>query len=138
MDVLTGLQELFVVALVSALAPLVAALIPHQRVPQVVLLLLGGMLIGPSGLGIDSTQELELVANVGLGFVFLLAGFEIDPALLLSRSGKLAVVAWVVALLAAVGVVGVLAAIGYVEAFVPVALALESMMLALKVPEGSR
>ena len=47
MDVLTGLQELFVVALVSALAPLVAALIPHQRVPQVVLLLLGGMLIGP-------------------------------------------------------------------------------------------
>ena len=94
MDVLTGLQELFVVALVSALAPLVAALIPHQRVPQVVLLLLGGMLIGPSGLGIDSTQELELVANVGLGFVFLLAGFEIDPALLLSRSGKLAVVAW--------------------------------------------
>ena len=134
MDVLTGLQELFVVALVSALAPLVAALIPHQRVPQVVLLLLGGMLIGPSGLGIDSTQELELVANVGLGFVFLLAGFEIDPALLLSRSGKLAVVAWVVALLAAVGVVGVLAAIGYVEAFVPVALALTTSALGTVLP----
>ena len=88
MDVLTGLQELFVVALVSALAPLVAALIPHQRVPQVVLLLLGGMLIGPDGLGIDSTQELELIANVGLGFVFLLAGFEIDPAMLFSRLGQ--------------------------------------------------
>jgi Kef-type K+ transport system membrane component KefB len=92
------------------------------------------MLIGPSGLGIDSTQELELVANVGLGFVFLLAGFEIDPALLLSRSGKLAVVAWVVALLAAVGVVGVLAAIGYVEAFVPVALALTTSALGTVLP----
>ena len=134
MDLLTGLQELFVVALVSALAPLLAALIPHQRVPQVVLLLLGGMLIGPDGLGIDSTQELELVANVGLGFVFLLAGFEIDPRMLFSRSGKLAVVAWCVSLVVAGGVVGCLAAVGYVHAFVPVALALTTSALGTVLP----
>lgn len=134
MDVLTGLQELLAVVLVSALAPLVAALIPHQRIPQVVLLLVGGMLIGPHGLGVDSTQELELVANVGLGFVFLLAGFEIDPMLLLSRSGKLAAVAWVMALVASIGVVGVLSAMGYVDAFVPVALALTTSALGTVLP----
>jgi Kef-type K+ transport system membrane component KefB len=134
MDVLTGLQELLVVAFVSALAPLVAALVPHQRIPQVVLLLLGGMLIGPHGLGIDSTQELELVANVGLGFVFLLAGFEIDATLLVSRAGRLAAVAWVVALVAALGVVGILWATGYVHAFVPVALALTTSALGTVLP----
>ena len=88
------------------------------------LLLVGGMVVGPDGLGIEPNQELEPIANLGLGFVFLLAGFEIDPALLFTRSGKLALVAWGVAVVAAAAVVGVLAALGYVDAFVPVALAL--------------
>ena len=72
-----------------------AALIPHQRIPQVVLLLVGGVIIGPDGLGIHPDEQLELIANVGLGFVFLLAGFEIDPPSLYSRLGKLALVGWV-------------------------------------------
>ena len=134
MDALTGLEELFVVAMISASAPLVAALIPHQRVPQVVLLILGGIVIGPHGLGIDSTVELQLIANVGLGFVFLLAGFEIDPALLLARAGRLALAAWVIALVAATAVVGALAALGYVRAFVPVALALTTTALGTVLP----
>ena len=134
MDLLTGLEELFVVAAVSALAPLLAALIPHQRIPQVVLLLVGGMLIGPDGLGIETNQELALIANVGLGFVFLLAGYEIDPAVLVSRAGRLALVAWGVALVSAGAVVGALAWIGYVEAFVPVALALTTSALGTVLP----
>ena len=35
MDLLTGLVELLAVVAVAAVAPLVAALIPHQRVPPV-------------------------------------------------------------------------------------------------------
>ena len=134
MDVLTGLEQLFVVAVISALAPLVAALIPHQRVPQVVLLILGGILIGPEGLGIEPSPELSLIANVGLGFVFLLAGFEIDPALLVARAGRLALVAWVIALVASTAVVGTLATFGYVHAFVPVALALTTTALGTVLP----
>ena len=134
MEVLTGLEELFVVATISALAPLVAALIPHQRIPQVVLLLLGGMIIGPQGLGIEPSRELELISNVGLGFVFLLAGFEIDPAQLFSRSGRLALVAWGTAAVASAAVVGGLAAVGYVHAFVPVALALTTSALGTVLP----
>jgi Kef-type K+ transport system membrane component KefB len=134
MDLLTGLEELFVVAAISALAPLLAALIPHQRIPQVVLLLVGGMVIGPHGLGLETNQELALISNVGLGFVFLLAGFEIDPALLVSRSGKLALVSWGVSLVFAAAVVGALAAAGYVSAFVPVALALTTSALGTVLP----
>ena len=93
MDLLTGLVELFAVVAVAAVAPLVAAVIPHQRVPQVVLLIIGGILIGPEGLGLQPLAEVQLVANVGLGFVFLMAGFEIDPAVLFARAGKLALVA---------------------------------------------
>ena len=122
------------VTVIAAVAPLVAALIPHQRVPQVVLLILGGIAIGPEGLGIDPAQELDLIANVGLGFVFLMAGFEIDPAMLLARAGRLAVAAWVTSLVAATATVGALAALGYVHAFVPVALALTTTALGTVLP----
>ncbi len=134
MDVLSGLQQLFVVAAVAALAPLVAALIPQQRIPQVVLLLVGGVVIGPDGFGINPDDQLELIANVGLGFVFLLAGFEIDPPSLYSRLGKLALVGWASSLILAITVVGALAAMGYVKAFVPVALALTTTALGTVLP----
>jgi Kef-type K+ transport system membrane component KefB len=134
MDLLNGLVELFAVVAVAAVAPLVAAVIPHQRVPQVVLLILGGILIGPQVLGLQPLQEVELVANVGLGFVFLLAGYEIDPAVLLARAGRLALVAWVTAAILATVVVGALAALGYVHAFVPVALALTTTALGTVLP----
>jgi Kef-type K+ transport system membrane component KefB len=134
MDVLTALEELFVVCVISALAPLIAALIPGQHVPQVVLLLLGGILIGPQGFGMEPDQQLELLSNVGLGFVFLLAGFEIDPALLIARAGKLALAAWVIAAVAAAAVVGALAMMGYVQAYVPVALALTTTALGTVLP----
>jgi hypothetical protein len=41
-DLNQGLVDLVAVALVAALAPLVVALLPGPRIPQVVILLLGG------------------------------------------------------------------------------------------------
>ena len=134
MDILDGLAQLFVVAAVSALAPVVSALIPKIRVPQVVLLILGGIAIGPVGLGIEGSPELTLISNVGLGFVFLLAGFEIDPGILFARSGRLSVITWSVSAIVAGLAVGGLAALGYVDAFVPVALALTTTALGTVLP----
>ncbi len=134
MDLLVGLKELFVVAAVAALAPLIAAFIPKQLVPQIVLLIAGGIVIGPHGLGIDSTTEIQLIANVGLGFVFLLAGFEIDPGMLFARPGRLAFAAWVTAAVSAAAIVGALAAVGFVKAFVPVALALTTTSMGTVLP----
>ena len=134
MSILQGLTELFVVAAVSALAPVVSALIPKVRVPQVVLLILGGILIGPVGLGVEVSPAIQLISNVGLGFVFLLAGFEIDPAMLIARAGKLALWGWGISLVASTALVGALAWAGFVDAFVPVALALTTTALGTVLP----
>jgi Kef-type K+ transport system membrane component KefB len=134
MDILDDLFELFVVASVAALAPMISALIPKIPVPQVVILIIGGIVIGPAGFGLEDSEALSLIANVGLGFVFLLAGFEIEPALMTSRPGRLALVGWLISAVAACATVGVLAATGYVHAFVPVALALTTTALGTVLP----
>ena len=74
MDLNQGLVDLVAVALVAALAPLVVAALPGPRIPQVVVFLLGGIVIGPHVLGIAETSSIQLLANIGLGFLFLLAG----------------------------------------------------------------
>ena len=91
-----ALQSLFVVALVAALAPLVVGLIPRLRVPQVVVLIVGGVIVGPQLLDLAQPESIVLLSHVGLGFLFLLAGYELDLALFRQRAGKLAVIAWVV------------------------------------------
>jgi Kef-type K+ transport system membrane component KefB len=134
MDLLSSLATLFVVAAVSALAPILAVLVPGQRIPQLILLILGGVIIGPEVLGLEVTPEIELIADVGLGLVFLLAGFEIDPAMLFDRPGRLAVVAWASSAVVAAAVVTGLTAAGYVTAFTAVGLALTTTALGTVLP----
>jgi Kef-type K+ transport system membrane component KefB len=131
--VLSGLATLFVVAAVSAAAPILAVLL-GQRIPQLILLILGGVIIGPQVLGLEVTAEIELIKNVGLGLVFLLAGFEIDPAILFDRPGRLAVIAWGASVVVAAAVVGGLTATGYVTAFTAVGLALTTTALGTVLP----
>ena len=69
MDLTRGLEDLVAVALVAALAPLVVAILPGPRIPQVVVFLLGGVLIGPHVLGLAETSSIQLLANIGLGFL---------------------------------------------------------------------
>jgi Kef-type K+ transport system membrane component KefB len=134
MDLLSSLATLFVVAAVSAAAPILAVLLPGQRVPQLILLILGGVIIGPEVLGLETTDEIELIADVGLGLVFLLAGFEIDPAMLFDRPGRLAVLAWASSAVVAAAVVTGLTAAGYVTAFTAVGLALTTTALGTVLP----
>jgi hypothetical protein len=68
-DLGQGLTDLLAVALVAALAPLVVAVLPGPRIPQVVILLIGGVLIGPNGLGLAETSNIQLLSNIGLGFL---------------------------------------------------------------------
>ena len=131
--VLSSLATLFVVAAVSAVAPILAVLL-GRRIPQLILLILGGVIIGPEVLGLEVTGEIELIKNVGLGLVFLLAGFEIDPAMLFDRPGRLAVIAWVASVVVAAAVVGGLTATGYVTAFTAVGLALTTTALGTVLP----
>jgi len=133
-DLNQGLVDLVAVALVAALAPLVVAILPGPRIPQVVIFLVGGVLIGPHGLGVAETSNIQLLANIGLGFLFLLAGYELDPALLRQQPGKLAAGGWLISAVLAVVVAAGLTAAGYIKDYVPVGLALTTTALGTLLP----
>jgi uncharacterized protein YxjI len=97
-------------------------------------LLLGGVLIGPHVLGLAETSNIQLLSNIGLGFLFLLAGYELDPQLLRQRPGRLAILGWIISAVIAVGVTAGLGAAGYVRDYVPIGLALTTTALGTLLP----
>jgi Kef-type K+ transport system membrane component KefB len=129
-----GLDTLLAVALVAALAPAIVAVLPGPRVPQVVVFIFGGILIGPQGLDIGHPADISLLANIGLGFLFLLAGYELEPGQLRERSGRMAITGWLVSAALAVAAVAVLASFGFVRDFVPIGLALTTTALGTLLP----
>jgi Kef-type K+ transport system membrane component KefB len=129
-----GLETLLAVTVVAALAPTVIALLPRPRPPQVVVLIFSGIIIGPAVLGLGDTHSIRLLANVGLGFLFLLAGYELDPALLRQHAGKLAIGGWLISALLAIAAVGGLASVGFVRDYVPIGLALTTTALGTLLP----
>jgi len=66
-----SLLSLLLVMAIAAAAPIVCRLIPG-RPPQVLFLILGGVVIGPQVLGFADSAEIQLIAGLGLGFRFLL------------------------------------------------------------------
>ena len=129
----SSLWSLLLVMTVAALAPIVSRLVPG-RPPQVLFLILGGIVIGPSVLGWADAVDIQLLSGLGLGFLFLLAGHELDPRMLRERAGTQALLAWGVSAALAVLVVGGLEYLGYVKAFVPVAIALTTTALGTLLP----
>jgi Kef-type K+ transport system membrane component KefB len=129
-----GLESLLVVTLVAALTPMIVATIPGPGIPQVVILILAGVLIGPQGLGLASTSGIKLLSDVGLGFLFLLAGYELDPRLLRAHPGRLAIIGWLISAVIAVGAVAILGSLGFLRAFVPIGLALTTTALGTLLP----
>ena len=68
-----------------------------KRVPAVVLLIGAGILIGPHWLGLASTEGgVGRLKQLGLGMLFLLAGYEINPAMIRSREGRTSATTWLV------------------------------------------
>ena len=132
MNVYAPLVPVFVVAL---LAPLLTALMPvRSRLPQVVLLLLGGVLIGPSALKLAAPDDVTLLSDLGMGFLFLLAGYELEPSLFRERVGRLAGAAWCTSLLLAAVVVMVLIRPDEEEVLAAGAIALTTTTLGVLLP----
>lgn len=130
----SALETLLAVTLVAAVAPLIAAGLPGKRVPQVVILIFLGILIGPHGLGLADTHGIRLLSDIGLGFLFLLAGYELDPHLLRERPGRLAMAGWAFSAALAVGAVALLASFHFIRDFVPIGLALTTTALGTLLP----
>jgi Kef-type K+ transport system membrane component KefB len=72
-------SSLLIVGAVAVAVPLLLGLVPAVKVPAVVLEILGGILVGPTVLGwVHLDVAVRVIADLGLGFLLFLAGFEID------------------------------------------------------------
>jgi Kef-type K+ transport system membrane component KefB len=128
-------ESLFWIALCAVLAPLITGLVLRRRVPEVVLLLALGVLIGPNVLDLARTGEgVEMLRQLGLGMLFLLAGYEIELEELAGRGGRRALATWLTCLLVALGLVGLVGLTGAIHAEVAVAIALTSTALGTLLP----
>ena len=101
------LLSLSVTMLVAALAPFVASLVPGRAIPEVVFLVFAGALLGPSGADVIRTSggALSLVSELGMAFLFLMAGYEIKPSELVGTMGRHASICWGISLAAAIALV---------------------------------
>lgn len=92
-----NLCMLAVMMVAVVLCSFVASLIPGRPVPEVVFFVIAGVVVGPHCLGIvSSTLGLDLVSRLGMGFLFLMAGYELDLRELTGKMGRHATVCWAV------------------------------------------
>jgi len=129
-----SLGTVLVVALIALAAPLLVQLAPPLRLPAVVLEILLGILVGPSGFDwVEVDVPTEVLALFGLGFLLFLAGLEIDPHRLrgaIERVGIALLLSFGLALAAGFGV----ELVGETNSPLFVAIALVSTSLGLVVP----
>ena len=72
-------NSLLIIGGVAIAVPLLLGLVPAVKVPAVVLEILGGVLVGPAALGwVHLDVAVRVTADLGLGFLLFMAGYEID------------------------------------------------------------
>jgi Kef-type K+ transport system membrane component KefB len=128
-------ESLFWLTACGVLAPLAVGTVLRRKVPEVVVLLVLGVVIGPHVLDLAATDEgISVLRELGLGMLFLLAGYEIEIEELVGRGGRRALVTWLASLAVALGIVALIGATGAIHAEVAVAIALTSTALGTLLP----
>src|SRR5580698_5587903 len=90
-------NSVLIIAAISVLVPVVLGLLPRLPVPGAVLMVVAGIIVGPSVLGwarIDA--PVQVLSELGLGMLLFLAGLEIDVDRLRGPLSRLAGEAFVV------------------------------------------
>jgi len=78
-SIMISFTSLLIVGAVAVAVPLLLGLVPAVKVPAVVLEILGGVLVGPAVLGwVHLDVAVRVIADLGLGFLLFMAGYEID------------------------------------------------------------
>ena len=133
-DLKTELYSLLVIAAIAAATPLIVGLL-RLPVAEVVLMLGFGILFGPEVLGwIQLDEAIDLLAELGLAFLFFAAGLELEKHAIRGRSGKLALTGWLASAALALAVTAVLEVTGIVDDFLGVAICLTSTALGTLLP----
>ena len=128
------LSSLVIIVAIAAIVPILVGVL-RIKVAQVVLLLVGGIIFGPSMLGLITIDDsISLLSELGLGLLFFLAGMELEGRSMRGRSGRLAATGWVTSILLALGVSALLAMSGAIQDFAGFAIALTSTALGTLLP----
>src|ERR1700733_12281346 len=97
------LTNLLVVVAAGLLAPLMLGFFPRVRLPAIVLEIVLGIVIGPSGLGwVKPDAPVSILALVGLAFLLFLSGLEIDVNRLRGRIVKMTALGFAVSFVIAI------------------------------------
>jgi Kef-type K+ transport system membrane component KefB len=130
-----SLDGLLIVVAVAFAAPFLLGLAPGLRIPAVVLEIVAGIAVGPSGLGwVEVDATIEVMATLGLGFLLFLGGLEVDFERLRGPILRVAASGYALSLAIALAVALALAAGGLVETPLLVAIALGSTSLGVLIP----
>src|ERR1700759_2890288 len=127
--------NLLIVVAAGLLAPLALGFFPRVRLPAIVLEIVLGIVIGPSGLGwVKPDAPVSILALVGLAFLLFLSGLEIDVERLRGRIVKLTVLGFVVSFAIAIGIGIGLRSGGFVKSALFVAIVLVATSLGVIFP----
>lgn len=128
-------DNLAAVAAVAFVAPLLLGLAPALRLPSVLVEITAGIILGPSVLGwVEADAAVDVLALIGVGFLLLLAGLEIDVDRLRGAVLRLALVGFAISFAIAVVVAYGLDAAGIVGAPFLIAVILSATSLAVVLP----
>ena len=127
--------NLLIVVAAGLLAPLVLGFFPRVRLPAIVLEIVLGIVIGPSGLGwVKPDLPVSILALVGLAFLLFLSGLEIDLEHLRGRVLKLTALGFAISFAIAIVLGLVLKAGGFVKSPLFIAIVLVATSLGVIVP----
>jgi Kef-type K+ transport system membrane component KefB len=126
---------LLVVAAIALGAPLLIGLVPALRIPAVVLEIVAGIAVGPSGFGwVEVDVPIQVLSLLGLAFLLFLAGLEIDVTKLRGPVLRSAGLGYGLTLALGLAVGVTFAAAGWVKSPELTAIALSATSLGLIVP----
>jgi Kef-type K+ transport system membrane component KefB len=128
-------RALFIICFIAVLAPLATQLPALILIPSVVLELTLGILIGPSGANLVTSQgAIGFLGEFGLMFLFFQAGFEFKPDKIGVAPIRLGALAWLASLGLSIIFVGVLYFVGLVRAPLLVGLILPTTAFGILIP----
>ena len=131
----TSFTNLAIVAAAAFAAPLALGLVPMLRLPAVVLEILLGITLGPAALGwVEVDDPVRVMSLLGLAFLLLLAGLEVDFDRLRGRVLRVASVGFVASFGVAVAAGLVLDATGVTGAPLLIAIMLSATSLGVVLP----
>lgn len=93
-------NSLFLVTVVALISPILSVRVFRGLIPAVVIEILFGILVGPSGLHIvTSTKYVDFMANFGFSYLMFLSGLELDFGLIFEKTQTQRISPWVRAIL---------------------------------------